>query len=449
MTAPVQPQPQQPPNDFSALYDAQQASQAGAPKDFSDLYDQQQAAQAKAGPPMSKSAAWSDQIGDKALMGATPKLTGAMAGIEGAGKYMLDTMAPGSNASWGGLADAASSAYATERDRMRQELAAAEQQHPLPLVGKIGAALLNPVAEFLPGGGAAKTALGAVGKTALGGAAAGGLQAAAQTVGGPMDYAKNIALGTAAGGLTGAALGGGGQVLGKLAAQVGKYAAPYYSRAFAQPDITEPAVIKAWTDIADKSGVELPEPPPPPVGSLDKMMRTNFQADPQNIPASELEATARAADIANAGGAKIGLRSAPPAPSGPASLSIQQIDQIKKAADATAKNLKNSADGAQRNAGMQLENQIRTALQPVDAARPLYPVARQAGKEGVGRLMDLLQAAKSAQGGSIGAVANLGSELAEMPASQRGLGATSTLGPAAGQLTSSQILSLLQGAGAR
>jgi hypothetical protein len=168
------------------------------------------------------------------LMGFGPKLSGAASGIESlakGGDYMP--------------------AYEAERNRVQQRLDEEGQAHPAASwLGGGAGAVANPANLALGAGGAAVgeklggSMLARIFGDALSSSAAGATHAAAKTVGGVGDYAKNVGEGAGEGFVAGAGLSALGQGVGTgTSALAAKGDLPALQATIAQsPNITDPKI---------------------------------------------------------------------------------------------------------------------------------------------------------------------------------------------------------------
>lgn len=374
-----------------------------------------------------------DQGARGVSQGFMPKAAGLMAGAQSFATNGADLGKA--------LAD-----YKATRDAWKQRYAQEQQAHPIIApAADLAGSIASPVNYLVPGA-APKTALNAVMQGAKLGAVTGGLRAAGETVGDAGDYTKNIGMGVGGGAVAGGVFGVGGQLLGKIAAKVQNYAAPFYAKAFAEAPIKNPAIVNEMNALADEVGFTPIQRGAVPGGAPKMAPHLDPNGKPTLISPQELDQASQWADIENSAGNPLRSAKAAAAESAPSELPMQRIDDIKRAVDTYANNLKSSWDnGDAKNRGVAIANRLQAVLAQIDHVRPNYAAARQAGAEGAGKLIDLLRAAAHARGGSVGALANLATELSDVPASQRALG----FAPGATSTTAATLLSALQNASQR
>lgn len=423
-------------DDYSALYDQQQ-KQDGQSNDWSALYD----AQRPAAKPVGTPTAIMDTMGNMAMFGAAPKLSGAIAGIQA--KLKGQDYTP---------------AYESERDRAQQMLdSEAAQLGPWTRrAASVGGAILNPANEALSGiGSFAGRAMGAFGKTMLGraiaqgaipGALGGAGQAIGSTVGSPGDYARSTLLQSLMGSAAGGVLGAAGQVAGKWnAARAGARAqGGLYDQAHSA-ELYDEDLPKGYID-RFLNAVSGNDPERPFVADAYQLAAKKAASTGKPLPPLPLwNASDRAAEALRGRAGQ-----ASPMPAG---LSLRIVDETKRALNALAR-----APGGGHLADVE-NAYYRDFVNPVKAAVPEYAEALAAHTD-IEQNREFGEAVSPASsknlastiaGGAIGAAAGhpiagipfarIGTALAQTPAARDATAglppqAAQVLSPAVGQLVS-------------
>jgi hypothetical protein len=313
-----------------------------------------------------------DQASRGMSLGFAPQLMGGIKAVEGAGKYMYDTMSPTSGGSWSGLGDAISKGYTGGRDALRAQYDQEAQVHPAisraaDIGGSIGGALVSGGGSLV--GPMVEEAAPRIGANMLGRVVTRGtipaIEAGAErAIGETRDdnYGGNIIKGVPLSVLFGTALGTAGQLAGS-----------------AQAAGTGAATKGALYDAANAAEITDPV-------RIDQLRRATDPSSPAFRP-SIAEAYTRAERAAqDAGDPLPGLPPAPsPAPYGNApnstsgtgpgpfseGLPIRTVDLMKRALD----KMKANGEIDDPKAYDWFKANFVTAA---DAASPQYGAARQA-----------------------------------------------------------------------
>lgn len=281
------------------------------------------AQQGTAPKPVSTPTAIMDTMGNMAMFGAAPKLSGAIAGVES--KLKGQDYTP---------------AYEAERDRAQRMFdTEAGQLNPIVrTAARIGGAVLNPANEALGAvGNLAGRAMGSFGNTMLGrvlsqgtipAALGGATQAVGTTVGSPSDYGKNALLQSLFGAAAGTALGTAGQVVGKYrAALTGARQEPELYAQAKSADLYDDDVPNGYIDkfLRAVNGTKPERPIIAQAYQLAQEKAASMGEPLPDLPISTPEA--RAAEALRG-------RANPDQPTLPAGLSLRVIDETKKALNA-------------------------------------------------------------------------------------------------------------------
>lgn len=346
MSAPVQPQQ---PVDYSALYDAQQASQPSAPKDFSDLYDQQQAA-TKATPGLPETIL--DQASRGLSLGFAPQLMGAIKAIE----------APAVGKSVG-------DAYAQGRDALRAQYDQEAAAHPVisrvaDVGGSLGGALLSGGTNLLGSAAerlAPKIAANMLGRVVTRGTLPAIEAGAERAIGETRDnnYTGNVVSSVPASALLGTLFGTAGQLAGAArAAQVGKAAQGAQYAASDAAEINSPGLLAKFRDYIDRPGF------------AKAYQKAVDDAADEGQPLPSLPQLKGPAPLGNIAAAPGNASEAEPFPTG---LPVRLIDAVKRAVDEM------HSDGDLTTAAR--DGFYKDIIGPATKAVPVFGAARQSATD--------------------------------------------------------------------